>query len=154
MNPTESLASLALTGDLRLRIVVEHPVPGVALQVQRGRDGLLAPDQVSQTALTFVFSVRLGPSAGAPGLRFLGEFSQGPAGRRFVYLCCGKRAGQPASIWDRRAKIALWTITPDQARAALESDRLVLEARVAGRAKDGGPLCASVPLLGPGWVLK
>jgi hypothetical protein len=27
----------------------------------------------------------------------------------------------------------------------------VIEARIAGKAKDGGPAAASVPLLGDGW---
>jgi hypothetical protein len=27
----------------------------------------------------------------------------------------------------------------------------MLEARIAGTAKDGGPACATVPLLGGGW---
>jgi hypothetical protein len=141
-------------GELKLRVVVEGPPPGVAIQVQRGRDGLLAPTHSDQLSVSFDFSVRLGPTTNASTLRFLGEFAQGPADARFVYICSGKRAGQPDSCWDRRAKVALGTITPEQARAALKDERRVLEARVLGTAKDGGPLCASVPLLGNGWVLR
>lgn len=141
-------------GELRLRIVVERPPAGVAIQVQRGRDGLLAPARVTGSSVSFDFDVRLGPPVRPSRLRFLGEFAQGPAEGRFVYVCSGKRAGQPASCWDRRAKVALGTITPQLARAAMADRRGVLEARVEGTARDGGPLCASVPLLGDGWTLR
>ncbi len=141
-----------LTGNLRLRVVVEGAPAGVALGVQRGRDELLAPTRRDRSSVTFDFAVRLGPTTRPSTLRFLGEFAQGPADGRFVYVCSGQRAGQPASCWDRRAKVALGTIAPEQARSAIQ-DKLVLEAHVRGTAKDGGPLCASVPLLGGGWTL-
>jgi hypothetical protein len=146
--------SRMVIGELKLRVVVEGPPPGVSIQVQRGRSGLLAPTRRDKSSVSFDFSVRLGPSTKTSALRFLGEFAQGPADGRFVYICSGKRAGQLDSCWDRRAKVALGTITPEQARLALKDDGHVLEARVQGTAKDGGPLCASVPLLGRGWVLR
>ena len=146
--------SQMLIGDLRLRVIVEGPPAGVSMQVQRGRDGLLAPTRRSQASVTFDFSVRLGPAKTASALRFLGEYVQGPVKGRFNYVGSGKRAGQPGSCWDRRAKVTLESTTPEQARAALRSDDGVLEVRVQGTAKDGGPFCASVPLLGRGWVLR
>jgi hypothetical protein len=36
----------------------------------------------------------------------------------------------------------------------LADKRLVLEARIAGTAPDGGPMCGSAPLLGDGWVVR
>ena len=143
-----------LTGDLPVRITVESPPAGVAVQVQRGRDKLLPPTRVSRGAMTFDFVVRLGPPQNAGDLRFLGEFAQGPAGARFVYVNSGARAGQAGSCWDRRAKVALGTITPNQVRQVLADAQLRLEARIAGTARDGGPMCASVPLLDGGWTIR
>ena len=143
-----------VTGELKLRVIVESPPPGVSIQVQRGRDGLLAPSRRNRSEVVFDFSVRLGPTTKVSALHFMGDFAQGPADGRFVYVCSGKRAGQPDSCWDRRAKISLGAITPAQANSALDGKGQVLEARVQGSAKDGGPLCASVPLLGLAWAVR
>ena len=62
--------------------------------------------------------------------------------RRFVYIAVGTSAGQHASEWSRRAKIDVHGIPADllaQARAGR-----VLEVVLPGRAKDGGPACATV----------
>jgi hypothetical protein len=75
-----------------------------------------------------------------------GPFVQGPRGGRFVYIGSGTLAGDSASLITRRAKIAPGAITrelADQARAAGG----VLQTRIAGKGKDGGPAAASVPLL-------
>jgi len=69
-----------------------------------------------------------------------------------VYINTGVRAGQPDSCWDRRAKVPLGGITSDLIAAALAGD-VALEARIEGTARDGGPACATVPLLGDGWRL-
>src|SRR5262245_4107412 len=143
-----------LTGDLKIRITVEHPPAGVAIQVQRGRDGLLPPSRSSRQSSSYDLVVRLGPPRTPSTLRFLGEFVQGPAGDRFVYVNCGARAGQRESCWDRRAKVALGGITTSQVRRVLTNKRLFLEARIAGTAPDGGPMCGSAPLLGDGWVVR
>lgn len=84
----------------------------------------------------------------ATPVRFTGEFAQGPAAARFVYVRSGTLAGQPDAAWTRRAKVPLWGISAELVQATLESGR-ALEARVAGTAKDGGPFFASVPLLTP-----
>ena len=138
--------------ELRIRITVEHPPAGVAIQVQRGRDGLLPPVRSGKEALSFELSVRLGDPRAPGKLRLLGEYVQGPPDARFVYVNSGTRAGQTGTCWDRRAKVPLTGISLDLARRVLEDDSLALEARVAGTARDGGPLCASVPLLG-GWTI-
>jgi uncharacterized protein DUF5990 len=141
------------SGDLPIRITVERPPAGVAIQVQRGRDGLLPPSRSSRQSISFDLVVRLGNPRTPGTLRFLGEFAQGPAASRFVYVNSGARAGQRDTCWDRRAKVALGGITPAQVLRVLADKRLVLEARIAGTARDGGPMCASVPLLGDGWAV-
>lgn len=48
-------------------------------------------------------------------------------------------------------QLKLGSITPELVERARESSGAVLEARIAGTAKDGGPACATVPLLDVGW---
>jgi len=55
-------------------------------------------------------------------------------------------AGEVPSCWTRRAKVPLAGITD-----ALIATGEILEARFAGTARDGGPACATVPLLDGGW---
>lgn len=134
---------------LRLRIVVLHPPAGVAFAVQRGRDELVPPTHATAKELTFDFTVRVADRDGAPN--FLGPYAQGPVGERFVYVNSGKRAGEPESTWDRRAKIHLKDLGWQLVRKALAAGG-VLETRIEGTGSDGGPSCATVPLLG-GWRL-
>jgi hypothetical protein len=140
-----------MTGELPLRIVIVGPPPGVAIQMQRGRFELLAPSRNTSKALSFDFTIRLGEPKTPSTLRFLGEFAQGPVGARFVYVNSGTSAGDFASPWTRRAKVPLGGITPALARQVLARPGFVLEARIAGLARDGGPMCATVPLLEGGW---
>ena len=53
----------------------------------------------------------------------------------------------------RRIKVHLRDVTSAQIGRVATADG-VLEARVHAVAKDGGPACASVPLLGGGWTVK
>jgi hypothetical protein len=136
---------------VRCRIIVEGPPAGVQCRLQEGRDHLVEPKWVSGDEIAFEFTLRVGPPrAGQPN--FLGAAAQGPADARFVYINSGRRAGQQATGWDRRAKVPLRGITPSLLEAALQQAGQLLEARIAGRAKDGGPACATVPLL-DGWRL-
>jgi len=48
--------------------------------------------------------------------------------------------------WQRRAKVPLDGITWSMIKKGS-----VIEARISGTARDGGPACATVPLLGGGW---
>jgi hypothetical protein len=74
---------------------------------------------------------------------------QGPPGARFLYINWGKRAGQSDTFWDRRAKVMFGTIDERTVNACLTKGR-TLQAEIAGIGKDGGPCCATVPLIG-GW---
>ena len=137
---------------LPLRITVLHPPPGVALAVQKGRDELLPPSRQTADEAVFDFTVRIGTQPdGRPN--FLGPFAQGTPADRFVYVNSGKRAGQQDSGWDRRAKVKLGGITPKMVDAALAEPGAVLVARFEGVGRDGGPACATVPLLDGGWRL-
>ena len=131
--------------EISLRLIVVEPPEGVALAMQRGKDALLEPCEKSPDALTFDFFLTVADLDATP-VRFTGEFAQGPAGGRFVYVCGGTLAGQVGSPWTRRAKVPLFGIPAEAVRRALETGK-PLVARVTGTAKDGGPFFASVPLL-------
>ncbi|MGZ8376480.1 MAG: DUF5990 family protein [Gemmatirosa sp.] len=135
-----------------LRLIVRHPLPGVALRVQRGRDGLLAPTAVSAGAVTFEFPLEVEVRAdGSAQLR--GPEVQGPPAARFVYVTVGTRAGQADSPWDRRAKVSLMGLRGADLAAALKEPGAVFVGMIEGRGRDGTPACASVPLLGDGWSI-
>ncbi len=120
--------------------------------MQRGRTSLEEPSQTSERALSFDFVVRIGAPLANGRPNFLGEFTQGTPDDRFVYVNSGTLAGNESSVWTRRAKIKLAGIDSALLKKALNSPDSVLEARIAGSAKDGGPACATVPILG-GWRL-
>ena len=138
-----------ITVTLRLRIV--QPPPGVRWAIQLGRDELLPPMQLAADELVFEVPLTLGPNArGIVQLR--GAAIQGPPSARFVYVNSGKRAGEPGSYWDRRAKVPLASID----LAALENvvGHVVLDGAVRGTARDGGPACASVALIDGAWKFR
>jgi hypothetical protein len=131
--------------NVSLRIIVENPP--VRFAVQRGKNELLEATSASAKQQLFEFSVRARDD-GSDAPNFLGPFAQGPAGGRFVYVNSGAMAGDTGSTWQRRAKVPLAGIT-----WSMIEKGSVIEARIAGTARDGGPACATVPLLGGGWKI-
>jgi hypothetical protein len=135
------------------RIVVIAPPRGVAFALQRGRQELSGTATSTGADLWFDFALLV--VRGADGsTRFSGEFVQGPSGGKFVYVTSGKRAGQPGSPWDRRAKVGLQTLTSPLVERAIREPGSLLEARISGTSRDGGPACATVPLLEGGWTVS
>lgn len=134
------------TAAVDLRIVVVSPPPGVTFSLQGKPGELIDPIQSDGGDIAFDFSVRLGPPLPDGRPRFLGKLVQGPPTARFVYVCSGTMAGDAQSCWTRRAKVPLAGIGEELLRSGRR-----LEARIQGRARDGGPACATVPLLGGGW---
>jgi hypothetical protein len=128
--------------EVPFRIVVTNPLPGVNMQVQRGRAELLAPTEVSSTAISFDFDLKVATDEGP--LNFLGKYAQGPKNARFVYVNSGTYAGQHATPWARRAKLSLMSITEKQIREVLAKPGLLIETTMPGRGSDGGPTCATV----------
>jgi hypothetical protein len=125
--------------EVKFRIVVRDPLPGVAMQVQRGMNELLPPAK-DGNSLVFDFEISVDLTNGAPN--FLGKYAQGPKDARFVYVNSGTYAGQHPTPWGRRAKLSLMSITKDQIEKALNGSRI--ETTMPGVGKDGGPTCASV----------
>ena len=128
--------------DLPLRIVVDRPPAGVVFAVQLGRDRLLAPVIDRPDRKVFEFSVRA--VTGGTAARLLGDAVQGPAAGRFVYVNSGQMAGQAGTIYSRRAKVPLGTITSALVTAAHQKPGARLEATMEGTGRDGGPTCASL----------
>ena len=136
---------------LLLRITVVDPPDGVTFRLQEGKHGLVPPAHSSQHSLSFDFQLRVvgSPESGPPNFR--GAFAQGPPATRFVYVNSGTSAGQMDSCWTRRAKVAVASATWELVEQVAASRNGLLEARIQGRARDGGPACATVPLLDGGW---
>jgi hypothetical protein len=138
--------------ELPLRVTLVGPPPGVRFAVQQGKDEYLAPVRATADEIVFELSVRVRNDRpdGAPNI--LGPFAQGPPTSRFLYVNSGTMAAQPESVWTRRAKLPFATITWPLLEEALAGNAW-LEARITATARDGGPACATVPLLGGGWKL-
>ncbi len=136
--------------EIPIRITVVKPVTGVTMRVQKGRDELVPPVSASKDAALFEFTVSVDPGGNRPN--FLGKFAQGSKDARFIYVNSGTYAGQTGTLWARRAKVSLMSITAEQVEEVLAKPGRVLEAKIWGSSRDGGPMCASVPLLG-GWAV-
>lgn len=137
--------------EIPLRIIVDHPIPGVVLRLQRGKDALDPPTADSPTRTTFDFTVRLGKPQADGRPNFMGPHTQGPPATRFIYINAGRQAGQMGTVWDRRAKIPLGGITQEQIREVLASPGKRLAVSFPGRGSDGGPTCATVKLAPGAW---
>jgi hypothetical protein len=133
-----------------LRIVVENPLPGVTLKLQRGATGkgeLVPPVAARAEALVFECDVSVAGTLADGRPRLLGPFVQGPPDGRFVYLCVGQGAGQRDSPFNGRIKVPLGALTHGLVNSLPPGARL--EARIGGRGRNGGPAYATVPLLAP-----
>lgn len=130
--------------EIPFRIVVTNPLQGVSMQVQRGKDELLAPAASSNSAITFEFGLTVDRAESNGSLNFLGKYAQGPKDARFVYVNSGTYAGQHLTCWARRAKLSLMSVTEEQIRTVLAGTGLVIETTMPGVGRDGGPTCATV----------
>ncbi|HTU13170.1 MAG TPA: DUF5990 family protein [Allosphingosinicella sp.] len=132
--------------EIRMRLIVETPVPGVLHSLQDKKNRPVAPKVSNDgAALAFDFPVRIGP-----GPKFYGEQvrSEGPE-RRFVYIAVGTAAGAHFSAWSRRMKIDIHDIAQGLLDGAMAGRRLV--GTLIGTAADGTPACATVRVAG--WSL-
>jgi hypothetical protein len=130
--------------------VVIDPPADIAFALRRGKQEIISPTMATGAGLSFDLTVRVDQEEDGPP-NFLGPFVQGPRGKRFISLTSGTLAGQSDSCWTRVAKISLQKIAWELIHQAVSTPDSILEARIAGKAKDGGPACASVPLMDEGW---
>jgi len=139
---------------LTLRITLIKPPPGAPFCLQQGKTDLVPPSSYSGENTSFDFTVNIANDRTDGPPNFRGKFAQGPPGGRFVYINSGTYAGHADSCWSRRAKVPLSGITWELVEEALSKSGAVLEARIAGTAGDGGPVCATVRLLEGGWRVR
>lgn len=136
---------------LTLRVTLIKPLPGVPLCLQQGKDDLVPPSSDSGEIVFFDFTVNIINDRVDGPPNFRGPFVQGPPNGRFIYINSGTYAGHADSCWSRRAKIPLSGISWELIEEALSKSKAVLEARIAGTARDGGPACGTVQLMENGW---
>jgi hypothetical protein len=134
----------------RLRITLVAPPAEVLFALQSGRSELHQATRSTGASISFDFTVRFRP-AGSTAVNVLGPYAQGTPASRFVYVNSGTYAGEKGSRWSRRAKIPLAGITRQLIEELHDTPDSILEARIAGTGRDGGPASASVPLLDSGW---
>lgn len=139
-------ARMATGQQITLRLTIGDPVPGVMYSLQNKKSEPIAMVIAGDRPLSFDVPVSV-----TAGPRFVGEFvrKEGPT-RRFVYIAMGGQAGDPSSLWSRRAKIDIHDLPAELLEKALACR--VVEAHLPGRAKDGGPACATLRPLGS-WKL-
>jgi hypothetical protein len=135
-------------------IVLEKPPAGVDYGLQKGKGSIYETIQKQRSTandLQFEFTAKIkNGKNGTPD--FSGSFIQGQAGERFVYIDIGTCAGQANTEWSRRLKIPLRGITSGMIDKLQGDSGMVLETKVPGRGKDGGPNCATVKPF-DGWRL-
>jgi hypothetical protein len=142
---------------VRFTVRVTHPPPAscgphrsIELGIQK-KDEVLPARLLSDGTAEVDGELRLKENSATPV--FLGPFAFGPPSTRFVYLSwSGEIAGKREMF--RRMKLPLGGISGQQlAELARRPDgRLVVT--VQGTARDGGPACATVPLLDGGWKVE
>lgn len=137
-----------------LRVIVESPPTDVDFGVQEGHGNeykTIQKQRFTKQDLRFEFPIRVKEGKdGQPN--FLGSFAQGPANQRFIYLDIGTCAGQTNTPWSRRLKIPLAGITWPMIEQASDASHII-EVRVPGTGKDGGPTCGTVKNFS-GWMLS
>ncbi len=133
--------------EVSLRIILVAPPAGVDFGIQHGKGNdytTILTQRSKGTDLKFEFTVTVKDGADDELPNFHGPLSQGPVAGRFVYIDIGKSAGQIDSCWQRRIKVPLGGITWELIKKVTAEPKLILEARLPGTGKDGGPSCATV----------
>ena len=122
---------------ITLRLTIADPVAGVAYSLQDKANIPVEPRVAGDVPISLDVPITLSKDG-----RLTGTFvrREGPS-RRFAYVAIGTSAGQHTSEWSRRAKIAVHDIPADLLVQACEGRLLVVV--LPGRARDGGPACAT-----------
>ena len=134
---------------LNLRIVLISPPAGIDFGLQKGRGASYETVRKQRSRggnLTFEFAVGIRDVRDGAVPSLTGPFVQGPPGDRFIYVDVGTYAGQTGTTWSRRIKVPVKGITWE-----IVDSCAVLEARIPGMGRDGGPACATVRPEG-GWA--
>lgn len=141
--------------EIMFQIRLEKPTAGVDFGIQEGSGSNYVTLQKQRSTgedLVFDFVLNLKSQTGESPI-FVGAVAQGAPLERFVYIDIGTAAGQMDTIWSRRLKVPLKSITWELLRQVQADSQAVLAITVPGVGKDGGPACGSVKG-GEGWNVK
>ena len=132
-----------MPAEITLRLTIADPVPSVRYSLQDQKSVPVEPRTATIAPLSFDVPIKLNDDG-----RLTGPFvrREGPT-RRFVYIAIGQGAGDCQTPISRRAKIDVHDIPADLLERARSG--AVLAVDLPGRAKDGGPACATVRPLTP-----
>ena len=140
--------------ELLIRIILEKPPTGVDFGIQKGKGNpyeTIQKQRSNNNDLSFELKILV--KEGQTLLPdFTGPYVHGPLNERFIYIEIGTCAGQVDSVWSRRLKIPLRDISTETIKFLLSDPSFMLEAKVPGTGKDGGPNCATVKPFS-GWHL-
>jgi hypothetical protein len=140
--------------ELTLKVILEKPPPGVDFGIQKGngskydviqKQRSTSKDLIFEFAITVKFAKDLSPN-------FAGAIVQGTPSDRFLYIDIGSYAGQSDTVWGRRLKIPLKGINSEMIDQLLNNQNVILETKVAGTGRDGGPNCGTVKPF-DGWYI-
>jgi len=143
--------------EITLQIILTRPTPDVLYALQKGSGNNYETVQKQMAAsddLSFKFTIKVKGDRSKDKLpKFSGSYVQGTSDNKFVYIDIGTYAGQTNTIWSRRLKIPLTGITWEAIDSLTRNQNSIMETRVPGTGKDGGPNCATVKPF-EGWNLK
>ena len=146
-----------MDSEINLQIILVQPPPNVLFGLQKGSGNNYETLQKQMSAsedLLFTFQITIKGDKGKDAFpKFSGPFVQGPAGGKFIYIDIGQCAGQFDTAWSRRLKVPLTGITWNMIDQLITEPSSLLETKVPGTGKDGGPNCATVKPF-EGWRMK
>ena len=146
-----------MESEITLQIILTRPTPDVLYALQKGSGNNYETVQKQMAAsddLSFKFTIKVKGDRSKDKLpKFSGSYVQGPSDNKFVYIDIGTYAGQTNTIWSRRLKIPLTGITWEAIDSLTRNQNSIMETRVPGTGKDGGPNCATVKPF-EGWYVK
>ena len=146
-----------MENQITLQIILVRPTRDVDFGLQKGSGGnyeTIQKQRYTSKDLVFRFEATVKGDGKKDELpKLSGQFIQGPANNKFIYIDIGTYAGQKNTQWSRKLKVPLTGVTWEQINKLNADKMLVLETSVPGTGKDGGPNCATVKPFN-GWHLK
>ncbi len=148
------MADTAKQGEtIRLRIICrthpsgQHAESDTEFGLQDRQQHLVPGERHADGSLRYEVAVQIREGTAGTSPRFLGPYVHGTAAAPFLYLGW-RESGAGQSLWIRRLKIPLVSLSWAQIRAHLDARDSRLEATVDGAGS------GTVPLLGEGWTLR
>lgn len=141
---------------LKLRIIAVKPPIGFWFWLEDKEGNIFSATESKGEDIPFDFDVIVKENARAGSPNFTGQFASGTPSERFFHINNSKVGGQ----MERRAKIWITgkhvepPISWEAIKEASSSPDKMLVAKYMATDKDGKPACASVKLIGDGWIIQ